>query len=251
MTAVVYTVSAVTGQKMIFLAPTAAYYNSPPEFDGIFVMDSYGLDDNQESMDNKTSHISTMLARLRSLMGLNAVAVVCPGGSAHDYLECIMLAQQQLHALRISPKVQWVVLVSMGNEFYNYSPDGLEQGVSTSVVVSEYINQAVGYVYAHVAYNSLVVYGGESKTWGYPSVWGEVYDHEGATVVKRLRSAGRFAIRGMRLGPRHVDRFGHIRSGQGRMDKALWEFLYWAYLVSGDVHVRESLKDVLKMKSRL
>ena len=249
MTAVVYTASAVTGQKMIFFAPTAAYHTSPSEVDGIFVMDSYGLDDDQESMDN-VNYISSMLGRLRFHMGLNAVAIVCPGGSAHDYLECIMLAQQQLHALRISPKVQWVVLVSMGNEFYNYSPDGLEQGVSTSVVVSEYINQAVGYVYAHVAYNCLVVYGGESKTWGYPSVWGEVYDHEGATVVKRLRSAGRFAIRGMRLGPRHVDRFGHIRSGS--MDKALWEFLYWAYLVSGDVHVRESVKDsILKMQSRL
>jgi len=249
MTTVVYTASAVTGQKMIFLAPTAAYHTSPSEVDGIFVMDSYGLDDDQKSMNN-VNYISSMLGRLRFKMGLNAVAIVCPGGSAHDYLECIMLAQQQLHALRISPKVQWVVLVSMGNEFYNYSPDGLEQGVSTSVVVSEYINQAVGYVYAHVAYNCLVVYGGESKTWGYPSVWGEVYDHEGATVVKRLRSAGRFAIRGMRLGPRHVDRFGHIRSGS--MDKAVWEFLYWAYLVSGDVHVRESVKDsILKMKSRL
>ena len=249
MTTVVYTASAVTGQKMIFLAPTAAYHTSPSEVDGIFVMDSYGLDDDQKSMNN-VNYISSMLGRLRFKMGLNAVAIVCPGGNAHDYLECIMLAQQQLHSLRISPKVQWVVLVSMGNEFYNYSPDGLEQGVSTSVVVSEYINQAVGYVYAHVAYNCLVVYGGESKTWGYPSVWGEVYDHEGATVVKRLRSAGRFAIRGMRLGPRHVDRFGHIRSGS--MDKAFWEFLYWAYLVSGDVHVREDVKDsILKMQSRL
>ena len=237
--------SALTDKTMMYMAPLDGVVYGGKELDGIFVMDSHGLAYDVDGR-RKQSYIPAMLEYLYVAMGILAVAVVCPGACAQDFLECILVAQQQLYKGPTRPRARWAVIVSMGNDFYKkYRFPG--PGLATPAVVSEYINQVVRYTTRHVADKVLVVYGGLAKTWGYDGEWGKAYDENVSMTVLRLRSGGVFTIRGMRLGALPLgDRIGHIKyEGIGAATK---EFCYWAYLVSeGPV---SGGQDVL-MKSRL
>jgi hypothetical protein len=212
----------------VFVRPR--YVSKGREIDGVFLMDSFGMAGGSEVSWKKEMYTQDALQYLYWKTGLHCVAVQRNGAGYAQLLEAAYLMRRRLGVT----KVQFCVIISMGNDVYGYASDEKQdEGIDDLVAgrVASGMVEVQRYSQKYLANSSLIVYGGASKTWKYIGLMASKYDQYVNNIVMEIRKYAD-AIKGLSLGVLDtVDKIGHVNISS--LGIVVHSFVSWALMAKG------------------